>query len=184
VFFFLILNHSNNLYARHYLEREVQIWFVNRLWHRTEQVINHHGMNRVHINHHNGNQQFQHRHVHFVKRQFFQLKKLRVLDKNFINFVSNVVKFFSVQTRFSFSMMKHFWLILVSCNTLLNSGNLNEHDKKIYCTACYRRQFGPHGSKLSMFFLSFYVLIKNKKTYSSRSRIGHNVLAELRNTTK
>ncbi len=36
---------------------------------------------------------------------------------------------------------------IVSCNTLLNSGNLNEHDKKIYCVACYRRQFGPHGSK-------------------------------------
>ncbi|CAF1407323.1 unnamed protein product [Adineta steineri] len=32
-----------------------------------------------------------------------------------------------------------------SCNTLLNSGNVNEHDKKIYCIACYRRQFGPHG---------------------------------------
>jgi len=33
----------------------------------------------------------------------------------------------------------------ISCNTLLNSGNLNEHDKKIYCVACYRRQFGPRG---------------------------------------
>ncbi|CAF4018546.1 unnamed protein product [Adineta steineri] len=32
-----------------------------------------------------------------------------------------------------------------SCNTLLNSGNVNEHDKKIYCMGCYRRQFGPHG---------------------------------------
>jgi len=33
----------------------------------------------------------------------------------------------------------------ISCNTLLNSGNLNEHNKKIYCVPCYRRQFGPHG---------------------------------------
>ncbi|CAF2647931.1 unnamed protein product [Rotaria sp. Silwood2] len=29
------------------------------------------------------------------------------------------------------------------CNTLLNSSNLNGHDKKIYCISCYRRQFGP-----------------------------------------
>ncbi|CAF4530112.1 unnamed protein product [Rotaria socialis] len=33
----------------------------------------------------------------------------------------------------------------ISCNALLNSGNINEHDKKIYCVGCYRRQFGPHG---------------------------------------
>lgn len=33
----------------------------------------------------------------------------------------------------------------VSCNALLNSGNLNEHEKKVYCTSCYRRQFGPRG---------------------------------------
>jgi len=32
-----------------------------------------------------------------------------------------------------------------TCNTLLNSGNLNEHEKKIYCVPCYRRQFGPQG---------------------------------------
>ncbi|CAF1060445.1 unnamed protein product [Adineta steineri] len=32
-----------------------------------------------------------------------------------------------------------------SCNTLLNSGNLNEHETKIYCVPCYRRQFGPRG---------------------------------------
>ncbi|CAF1199877.1 unnamed protein product, partial [Adineta ricciae] len=32
-----------------------------------------------------------------------------------------------------------------SCSTLLNSGNVSEHDKKIYCGGCYRRQFGPHG---------------------------------------
>ena len=28
---------------------------------------------------------------------------------------------------------------------MLNSGNLNEHDKKIYCVPCHRRQFGPRG---------------------------------------
>jgi cysteine/glycine-rich protein len=33
----------------------------------------------------------------------------------------------------------------ISCNNLLNSGNVNEHEKKIYCIGCYRRQFGPHG---------------------------------------
>jgi len=33
----------------------------------------------------------------------------------------------------------------ISCNTLLNSGNLNEHEKKIYCVPCHRRQFGPRG---------------------------------------
>ena len=33
------------------------------------------------------------------------------------------------------------------CYTLLNSGNLNEHEKKIYCATCYRRQFGPQGRK-------------------------------------
>ncbi|CAF1001413.1 unnamed protein product [Rotaria magnacalcarata] len=33
----------------------------------------------------------------------------------------------------------------ISCNALLNSGNINEHDKKIYCVGCYRRQFGPRG---------------------------------------
>ncbi|CAF0921404.1 unnamed protein product [Adineta ricciae] len=32
-----------------------------------------------------------------------------------------------------------------SCNTLLNTGNLNEREKKIYCVPCYRRQFGPRG---------------------------------------
>ncbi len=34
------------------------------------------------------------------------------------------------------------FLSLASCNTLLNTGNLNTHDKKIYCISCYRRQFG------------------------------------------
>ncbi|CAF2486445.1 unnamed protein product [Rotaria sp. Silwood2] len=38
-----------------------------------------------------------------------------------------------------------FCLKCISCNTLLNSGNVNEHDKKIYCIGCYRRQFGPRG---------------------------------------
>lgn len=33
----------------------------------------------------------------------------------------------------------------LTCNTLLNTGNVNEHEKKIYCVGCYRRQFGPHG---------------------------------------
>ncbi|UJR09195.1 hypothetical protein I4U23_013443 [Adineta vaga] len=32
-----------------------------------------------------------------------------------------------------------------TCNTLLNSGNLNEHEKKTYCVPCHRRQFGPQG---------------------------------------
>ncbi|CAF3534903.1 unnamed protein product [Rotaria sp. Silwood1] len=35
-----------------------------------------------------------------------------------------------------------FCLKCTSCNTLLNSSNLNGHDKKIYCITCYRRQFG------------------------------------------
>jgi cysteine/glycine-rich protein len=43
---------------------------------------------------------------------------------------------------------------LVSCSTLLNSGNVNEHDKKIYCVGCYRRQFGPHGGEYFLFLLS------------------------------
>ncbi|CAF0921440.1 unnamed protein product [Adineta ricciae] len=32
-----------------------------------------------------------------------------------------------------------------ACSTLLNPGNLNEHEKKIYCVPCHRRQFGPRG---------------------------------------
>ncbi len=44
-----------------------------------------------------------------------------------------------------FSLLSHYYYSIVSCNTLLNSGNLNEHEKKIYCIACYRRQFGPRG---------------------------------------
>ena len=35
--------------------------------------------------------------------------------------------------------------VLGTCSTLLNTGNVNEHEKKIYCVGCYRRQFGPHG---------------------------------------
>ncbi|CAF3229928.1 unnamed protein product [Rotaria socialis] len=31
----------------------------------------------------------------------------------------------------------------VSCNTILNLGNFNEREKKIYCSGCYRRQHGP-----------------------------------------
>jgi hypothetical protein len=44
-------------------------------------------------------------------------------------------------------------VILVSCNNLLNSGNVNEHEKKIYCIGCYRRQFGPHGGEYFTFVL-------------------------------
>lgn len=36
-------------------------------------------------------------------------------------------------------------LVLDTCSTLLNTGNVNEHEKKIYCVGCYRRQFGPRG---------------------------------------
>ena len=43
-------------------------------------------------------------------------------------------------------------IILASCNTLLNSGNLNEHEKKIYCVACYRRQFGPQGGEYCLIY--------------------------------
>jgi predicted nucleic-acid-binding Zn-ribbon protein len=48
-----------------------------------------------------------------------------------------------------------FTFSLASCNTLLNLSNLNEHEKKIYCVSCYRRQFGPRsgrgwGSTLSL----------------------------------
>ncbi|CAF3229910.1 unnamed protein product [Rotaria socialis] len=38
-----------------------------------------------------------------------------------------------------------FCLKCIACNTLLNSGNINSHEKKIYCVSCYRRQFGPRG---------------------------------------
>lgn len=41
----------------------------------------------------------------------------------------------------------YFIFFVVSCNTLLNTSNLNEHEKKIYCISCYRRQFGPRGSR-------------------------------------
>ena len=37
--------------------------------------------------------------------------------------------------------------LVAACSTLLNSGNLNEHEKKIYCVPCYRRQFGPRGGE-------------------------------------
>jgi len=39
------------------------------------------------------------------------------------------------------------FLSLASCNTLLNTGSINERDKKIYCVTCYSRQFGPRGGK-------------------------------------
>lgn len=45
-----------------------------------------------------------------------------------------------------------FFGFVASCKTLLNTGNLNERDKKIYCLACYGRQFGPRGRKNTSFF--------------------------------
>jgi hypothetical protein len=34
-------------------------------------------------------------------------------------------------------------VLLDTCSTLLNTSNLNEHDKKVYCVSCHRYQFGP-----------------------------------------
>ena len=118
----------------------------SRVWHPTEQVINlPAGMSRVLINQHNGDRLFQHHHVHFVIKLCFQRKKSLELGKNTINYVSNAVSLSSLIVLFLFLSS-----ILATCSTLLNSGNLNEHDKKIYCVGCYRRQFGPHGGKHSL----------------------------------
>ena len=35
--------------------------------------------------------------------------------------------------------------VVASCNTMLNPGNINVHETKIYCVPCHRRQFGPRG---------------------------------------
>jgi hypothetical protein len=52
---------------------------------------------------------------------------------------------------FIIQILSHF-PSLASCNTLLNSGNLNERDKSIYCVTCYRREFGPRG-RMDLFSL-------------------------------
>jgi hypothetical protein len=54
------------------------------------------------INQYNGDQQFQHQHVHFVIKLSSQLKKSSVLGKSFINFVLNAVSFFLLIILLSF----------------------------------------------------------------------------------
>ena len=60
---------------------------------------------------------------------------------------------------------------LAACNTLLNSGNLNEHEKRIYCVPCHRRQFGPHGGRNSF--------ILKTEDYTSRCLVGRGLATAL-----
>lgn len=50
--------------------------------------------------------------------------------------------------------MNSYLIFLATCNTLLNITNLNEHERKIYCASCYRRQFGPQANTRSLQFIS------------------------------
>ncbi|UJR36992.1 hypothetical protein I4U23_029700 [Adineta vaga] len=68
-----------------------------------------------------------------------------------------------------------------SCNTLLNSGNVNEHDKKIYCTGCYRRQFGPHGVGRGL-GTTLSTNLETPPSSPRSSRIGSESNEELTNT--
>jgi hypothetical protein len=91
----------------------------------------------------NGEQLFHLHYVHFVIKMCIQLKKLLQLDKNSTNFVLNAVRFVFLSHYSNFI----FCSSLAACSTLLNTGNLNEREKKIYCVPCYRRQFGPRGGE-------------------------------------
>ena len=73
----------------------------------------------------------------------FPPRKSSVLDKSTTSSVSNAVSQPPTHPLSHLPMR----LFSVSCNTLLNSGNINEHEKKIYCVGCYRRQFGPQGGE-------------------------------------
>ncbi len=118
-----------------------QIWLSYYRWrHWIKVVFNGKiGILKKVINQYNGDPPLLLHHVHFVIKLSIQLKKWWVLGKNFTNFVSNAVTFFF----FLRVGLIHKFLSLASCNALLNSANLNEHEKKIYCVSCYRRQFGP-----------------------------------------
>ena len=61
------------------------------------------------------------------------------LDRSFTSSVSNAVsssRLHSIECTVFLS---------ASCKTMLNPGNINVHETKIYCVPCHRRQFGPRG---------------------------------------
>ncbi|CAF0769767.1 unnamed protein product [Rotaria sp. Silwood1] len=74
-----------------------------------------------------------------------------------------------------------FCLKCISCNTLLNSGNVNEHDKKIYCIGCYRRQFGPHGIGRGL-GVTTSIILETPPSSPSVNRLETKSNDELRNT--
>ena len=83
-----------------------------------------------------------HRPAPAATRRSFLPKKSTPLDRSFTSSVSNAVSRTPVHFACSFTVHG---FVSAACNNLLNSGNLNEHDKKIYCVPCHRRQFGPRG---------------------------------------
>ena len=105
----------------------------------------------------------------------FPPKKSSVLDRNITSSVSNAV---SHLTQLLLAAIITSWLFSASCNTLLNSGNVNEHEKKIYCVGCYRRQFGPQGGECLCF-----VKVQSDDVGCSGSWLGNEHIVKSGNTT-
>jgi hypothetical protein len=38
-----------------------------------------------------------------------------------------------------------FFLFTANCKKLLDSGSITEHDNEMFCSSCYRKNFGPKG---------------------------------------
>lgn len=119
-----------------------------RKWNLMKILLDHRwvGIQNVRISRQHGNQQSRRLPAHIVRNLFFQLKKWLQVVKNIINCVLNAV----CSTMILFDNLRQNMLfILASCNTLLNPGKINEHEKKIFCMTCYRRQFGPQGGEIN-----------------------------------
>lgn len=134
-----------NLTTRNSLSSLFVGWWQNSLgWELQRKVVftGKIGISKVATNQFNGDPLWQHHYVHIVIKLSIQRKRWLVLDKNSTNFVWNAV------IHFLFFFLEHnrYLISLASCNALLNITNLNEHEKKIYCTSCYRRQFGPQAN--------------------------------------
>ena len=136
-----------------------------RVWQQVTVVINlPNGMNNVHTSLHHGDRPSRHPPARCARSLSFPPKKSPVLDRNITSSVSNAVSHLTLLL----AAIIISWLFSASCNTLLNSGNVNEHEKKIYCVGCYRRQFGPQGGECLRF-----VRMQNEDIGCSGSWLGN-----------
>ena len=80
----------------------------------------------------------------FCKKTVYPAEELNAAGQKFHKLCLKCSK---VQLLIDVHILTQFYVFLATCSTLLNPGNLNEHEKKIYCVPCHRRQFGPRGGK-------------------------------------